>query len=952
MSRISESIAQPSQETGTLPHAHKTGCGLSEKFSRALSTEDLVFPSEEARCLFEEEDRALVLRGVKTLSIFIMVLMPLSGVLDFFVYPHYAGVFMALRLLCSLLVAIVLWSTGTDLARQHYRGYSVLVPMIPAVFFAIMIAWAKDAGSPYYAGLSLCLVAIGFMFHWTYIEALLATGFVLAMYATSAVPVLMASQASKPILAPVINNLLFIVLNGAIVASGCFYHHKIRLREFLARMQLDQNRRELEVSNQQLRQIDLLKNDFLANVSHELRTPLTLLLAPLQSLRRQGVLPGNQGRMVENMHLQALRLLKLINDLLDIAKLQSGRLHLAYEALNTRDFLRHLVDSVTPLAQHRNILVTREIDPDLASAVEVDRDKLEKICLNLLFNAIKFTPDYGKIRLSAYSDVTDLTIQISDTGVGIAPERLPYIFDRFWQGDGSSKRKHAGTGIGLALVKELAEAHGGSIMASSVPNQGTTMTLKVPLSGQANRRQRDETTRKNLTPKALANPSGAEMMNVDWLAALYREAEFSPSQTARVMIEKREASNDLIPIGIARSENARPLILVADDEPGMRQFLMGELGPACDMVEALDGKDAVDKTRELLPDLLLLDYMMPELDGFEVCRVLRADARARMTPIMLLTAKADEETRLKGLEAGANDVLVKPFSLVEFQTRVRNLLRSHRLQRDLETQKSRLEDAVRQLRETEGQLVQSEKLASLGQLSAGIIHEINNPLNFANSALFLLSKRLRELPGSMSEGHAEILRDIKDGLQRVAAIVSDLRDFSHPDTGRRVAVNVSEVATTARRLLAKRLRGENIRLEQDIPDDLHVLANKNRLVQVMINLLQNACDALAGRALKVIELRAWPCDQQMAAISIRDNGCGIPKEAMGKLFDPFFTTKEVGKGTGLGLSICYRLIAEHGGTITVDSTVNRYTQFTVRLPKAEPHSAEMEMIPMEEATHS
>ena len=199
-------------------------------------------------------------------------------------------------------------------------------------------------------------------------------------------------------LSATIRNLFFISLNGLVIVVGSYFHHRTRVREFLTRLELDRSKIELEASNQQLRELDRLKNDFLANVSHELRTPLTLLLAPIESMRLQQDLAPAQRELITTMHQQSLRLLKLINDLLDIAKLESGKLQLRCERVNLGDFVNGVIESISVIARQRNLTVTAHVSDGVAT-VETDRDKLEKICLNLLFNALKFTPEYGRVHL-------------------------------------------------------------------------------------------------------------------------------------------------------------------------------------------------------------------------------------------------------------------------------------------------------------------------------------------------------------------------------------------------------------------------------------------------------------------------------------------------------------------------------------------------------------------------
>ena len=258
---------------------------------------------------------------------------------------------------------------------------------------------------------------------------------------------------------------------------------------------------------------------------------------------------------------------------------------------------------------------------------------------------------------------------------------------------------------------------------------------------------------------------------------------------------------------------------------------------------------------------------------------------------------------------------------------------------ELNERKQELEEAIRKLREAEAQLIQQEKMASLGVMSAGIIHEINNPLNFAGTGLFTLRKKSKHVAPEQQGAYLELLADVEEGINRVKSIVSDLRMFTHPDTESLDDVEVGEVVASTLRFLASELT-DKVQVEQDLPAGLTVRANKNKLIHVLTNLVQNSLDALrrksfdGGSPTIRIEGRA---ESDRVILRVRDNGPGITPENQPKIFDPFFTTKEVGEGMGLGLSICYRLVQEFGGEITVDSQPGHYCQFTLAFPIRKPN---------------
>ena len=659
-----------------------------------------------------------------------------------------------------------------------------------------------------------------------------------------------------------------------------------------------------------------MKSRFFANISHELRTPLTLLLAPLESLIQKtgAAVTAGLSDTLATMRANGMRLLKLINDLLDAVRIESGKMEVKREPLALLEFLRGLASAVSGVANEKGLALKVNVGESIG-AVLADREKLEKILLNLVFNSIKFTPAGGRVEMRAERQENELILAVKDTGMGIPEDQLPFIFDRFWQADSSSQRKYQGVGIGLSLVKDLVEIQGGTVDVESRVGTGTTFTLRLPWVETAD-------APVSLPVEAIAAPEPEE-----WLANLYRRAElfpaFSPLRETMRPIE-------------SPTKSGLPSVLIADDEPDMLRFLKSQLSEHFQILEAVDGQQAVDKANQFLPDVVLLDMMMPEKDGLQVCRELRERTSTRAIPVLLLTARADEETKLAALSAGANDFLSKPFSVTELHVRVKNLADACQFQKRLARQNQILEATIDQLKETEMQLVQTEKLASLGRMSAGIIHEINNPLNYATTGLYTLRKRTAALPAEQQGDFAEIVADIEEGVGRVKKIVSDLRTFTHPDGEQLDDVDLNEVVETALRFLSHEWKDE-VQVETRLPEPFIVRANKSRLIQVVLNVLQNSLYAVkqksfgeaAERPSISIEGRA---EAGMHLLVVRDNGEGIAAADLDKIFDPFFTTKEVGQGMGLGLSICYRIVREYEGQIRVNSELGKFCEFSLEFP--------------------
>ncbi len=896
---------------------------------------------------FQDYERDIRVKNYRMTGVLASIFMLGGSFLDWMVYDM-EGVkqFFPLRGGTVAILIIIRMILDTEFGRHWHRplGLGMAAPLMGSI--AWMIYERDGSASPYYAGLNLIMLGAAILMRWPLMESILVVIMTMAMY-------LAACFAYGPIekLTTFYNNLYFLFATGVFTAAGTWFYNNIRLTEFELRQHLDRSREKLqyandrladsygeleqskvqleetntklEESNQKLRELDEAKSRFFANVSHELRTPLTLLLAPIESLRTRGdrLDTAQRDDLLSTMHSNAMRLLKLINDLLDLVRLESGTIQIRRAPVALEEFVRGLGNAASGVAKDKRIHLTIDCEKGLGR-VEADAEKLERICLNLLFNALKFTPSGGTVAFNAVREGKWLRLEVRDSGVGIAPADLPNIFSRFWQADTSSQRKYQGMGIGLSLVKEIAEAHGGSVAVESERGKGTTMSVLLPFEEAKEKPPVSEEESHNLEPE----------VQKEWISDLYRRAEMFPAMTSL------QASLRPVEVAVGR-RSKKPKLLIADDEPDMLRFLRSQLSDTFDVIEAVDGHQAVEKAAQFLPDIVLSDMMMPEKDGLQVCRELRERSTTRMIPVVLLTARADEKTKIDCLMAGASDFLGKPFSLTELSVRLKNLTDSHLYQRELAAQKQRLEAALEQIKETESLLVRNEKLASLGRLSAGLIHEINNPLNYAKQALFVLRETATKLTDEDRPDFVETLADIENGVDRVARIISDLRGFSR--TTEQVAgnFNLSQAVQTTLRFFSAAFK-DGVDVKTDLPPYVEALGDQNQFIQVLINLIQNALDAMAGKEYPdgvEPSLSLWAVQtDNVARLHIRDNGPGIPEAIRNNVFDPFFTTKDVGAGMGLGLSICHQIIAEHGGRILLESTPGEFCEFVLEFPVSPP----------------
>jgi len=380
----------------------------------------------------------------------------------------------------------------------------------------------------------------------------------------------------------------------------------------------------------------------------------------------------------------------------------------------------------------------------------------------------------------------------------------------------------------------------------------------------------------------------------------------------------------------------RQLVLVVDDEAAMRDILNMHLQDSFDVITARNGQEGMDMALAHLPDLILSDIRMPVKTGFELCRDLRATLATQDIPIVMLTATDDRAMKLDCLRAGATDFLSKPCTAAELVLRVRNLTKMHRQQQELSAQKQRLELALSELQKKDDLLVRQERLAALGRMSAGLIHEINNPLNYALQGLHLLKSHVPTLPTDSAAEFSEVLQDINDGVHRVTRIVADLRGFaSSPKSRDRQPTPLLGLVDSVLKYLSHAGKS-GYATEIEIPSALFILADRNQMIQVLTNLIKNAMDAMEAKTYAegdspTLVIRAALQDGRVF-LTLRDNGIGMTSEVREHIFEPFFTTKEVGEGMGLGLSICHSILLEHRAAVDVQSAPGEFTEFTLAFP--------------------
>jgi signal transduction histidine kinase len=783
-----------------------------------------------------------------------------------------------------------------------------------------------------------------------------------------------ASVTTALILPPLVPQVLELLLNAKVSEER--------------KLKLEIANTELETLYEKLKEIDELKTQFFANVSHELRTPLALILGPTQKLLAGDALTPEQRQDLEVVESNARILLKQVNDLLDISKLEANKMSMRYAEVDLAQLVRLTAANFNALAQEQNIAFF--VQTPQSFPAQVDSEKIQRVLLNLLSNAFKFTPPGGRVRcvvsqvepaasleaesssttlpasphprLPASSSPHSILITVEDSGAGVPLELREVIFERFRQGEESSTRRFGGTGLGLAIVKDFVELHGGTIAVGEAPEGGASFRVELPI----------------VAPKdvAVSTLKVESMGNVEEIVspmlAQLRQGQSSPV---------RETTDS----GLRNDQ--RPLVLVVEDNPQMNLFIVEALSNEYRVATAFNGQEGLELATQLLPDLILSDMMMPLLGGEQLLREVRNRKQLDGIPFVVLTAKADDEKRVKLLQAGAQDYLMKPFSLEELRSRIGNLIAMKRtrdlLQQELDSQTQDLAALAAELALHKRKLniiarEAQEANRMKDEFLAVLSHELRTPINAILGWAQLLRTR------QLNEGTtAKALETIERNARMQTQMIEDLLDVSRIIRGnlqlKIASVNLKSVIDSAIDAVRPAAAAKAIELESCLESSVGAIAgDSDRIQQIIWNLLSNAIKftpaggrvevklekLLLERELQISDVRLQISDESpnsnqqseitnpksnkseitnpksaifYAQIQVSDNGIGINPDFLPYVFDSFRQadssyTRTHG-GLGLGLAIVRHLVELHGGTVSVHSAgEGQGATFIVKLP--------------------
>lgn len=638
-----------------------------------------------------------------------------------------------------------------------------------------------------------------------------------------------------------------------------------------------------------LQRLDELKTQFFSNVSHELRTPLTLILGPVRRLLERPHLDADDHHSLEVVEHNARLLLRHVNDLLDMSKLEAGRMGVDYSDVDLAGLVRRVAALFDSIGQERRLRFTATV-PDVCQA-QVDPVKIERVLMNLLANAMKFTPAGGRVACALQalqpSDApARVRLTVSDSGPGIAPDLHDHVFERFFQVEGSSTRRHGGTGLGLSIAKDFVELHQGTIAVDQAPEGGARFIVELPATAPPRAKVASETSAPDdhsaqtaLIAQAIADEARPETVETESLPLV----------------------------------GNRPVVLVVEDNREMNRFISETLADDFRVIHAFDGREGLAKALEHRPDLIVSDVMMPEMSGPDLLKALRRHPELSDTPVVLLTARADDDLRVDLLRAGAQDYLTKPFSQDELRARTRNFAR-------LKQAADALADHNRALELTNRELE---------AFSYSVSHDLRSPLR----AIDGFSQALEEdYHGQLDAQASHYLQRIRAGTSRMARLIDDLLALSRivRSDFERSTVDVSAMAAAVFQDLAQ--SDPTRRVTVRVADNVSVEGDPHLLRIALQNLLENAWKFTSKTTDAIIEFGRRE-ERGVPVYFVHDNGSGFDMEHAQRLFGAFqrLHRAEEFAGTGIGLATVQRIIHRHNGRIWADAAVGRGATFSFTL---------------------
>jgi signal transduction histidine kinase len=865
----------------------------------------------EKSALFEEqfrrETQRLTVSRTRYALYAAIVIYPGFWLLDRLVAPDFQTFFFWIRM---VVVGGYLVGLATLLRPVRYntaRVISVGVVFISALGIALMIPYLGGFSTSYYIGILMALVVAGLFMPWDVPSTVICGLLILASYFGLN---FVYGYGSTSSLTAIMQPMFF--LGGTFVFIIWANREKelSRRNDLLMRMQL-------ESANEDLKALDETKTRFFSNVSHELRSPLMLILGPTETLLQNN--PSAEDReMLAAVESNARRLLRQVNSLLDFAKMDAGKLKCQYDNGNLGEELVSLVAAAKPMAEKRGIklsIVGHENVPDAL----MDYQKMETVAANLISNALKFTPIGGSITVTAGCNKEFVFFEVADTGAGMPKDQLHNIFERFLQIDSALSRKTSGTGLGLAMVKELTELQHGHVLVDSELGKGTTFRIEVPRYPKLDAVDRRQAVGRRRVDK-LAAKRTTSMLGMYYEEKNSKKTLLSDVDAAKLEMQAR--TGEYVAASTAPLDADK--ILLVEDNDDLRTFVARQLSKNYRVVTASDGLKGLESAKRERPDLIITDVMMPNMDGYTMCANLRKDKAFDNVPVILATAEWGTDKLVKGVDVGANDYISKPYELRELEARIKAHLRVSKLEFSLAER--------------------DKRLSAIGKMTSSIVHDLRNPLN----SILGFTQLAREVSQTrQGDELVQYLDPVIEESKRLGLMIAEVLDFAK---GRITYLSLEltslkafleEIGETHRERLAR--YNVELTIIHGAPEDILVQLDRQRMRRVIENLIKNAQEAIYEQNESSRGHHIWistSLTEDRVIVRVADDGPGIPATIIGSVFEPFITHGKK-QGTGLGLATARNLMLAQGGDIAVEAISKEGgAAFTMSIPLLTPSVSE------------
>ncbi|MBD3392466.1 MAG: response regulator [Chitinivibrionales bacterium] len=865
----------------------------------------------EYRSEYAAELERINLQACRIVTFVGFLLVPASLVLDYFINPSHLRLFFAIRMVMAAgCLACYLLLHVRPLAR-----FASVITMAGIFLVGGGIAGmirVLGYGDPYYAGLNLIYLA-SMMLPWGATRTAIAC---FGVYSFYLLPILFFDIRGLDT-ALFVNNNVF-QLETIIIAIIVNHFQSLRRNsQIVQRLIIAKQARELE-------EIDKYKREFIANITHELKTPLAIVMGNADLVLEQTTDPELRGG-IELIRKAAFQLANHVDRIIAVSNVDDPN---ARPDLGNYDYcgvVQNAFSLFESKARQENITYALNMAPG-PLVVAIDIVRMEEVLNNLIQNAFKFTPAHGIITVTVSTDGEKVFTEISDSGVGIPPEKIGRIFDRMYQADEVLSKRHGGMGLGLYISRKNVELHGGEISAHSKQGKGTSFRFDLPLHIDQSvivRNSPYHGDERRATPRR----SGVDRRQKTDRRADERRRSFEYQQ--------RMGLDDLAGMTFADNvrdyENLDPAadtILIVEDNPGMMKVIVEALREDYNLLLAFDAYEAFRKldTGRGSISLILSDIMMPGMSGLDFCERVMEREEDRHIPLIFITALMGQEDQLRGFAAGATDYIVKPYNIKILKEKVDHWISRRHYEVLLKEASSTLEDRVEQL----------------SRVRDVILHEIRNPLQIITGANYFVERLRTTSYDKASEQEKQLWENVKvlqQGTEALTSVLEATQQLDMAQLSSRKPEVLVDILDDALGQAGHLLAGIDIAAEFEGMEDLRVNCDRRMIVQVLVNLLRNGAEAIrerSGEGKGRIDLSIEFADAHSAFVRVRDNGIGMDQEVVDKLFRFKFTTKK--DGTGIGLHLSKMILKLHQGSISVDSRKGAGTTFTLHLPLHQFHA--------------